>query len=189
METRKSSLTTIIILFLIMILLIVIFPMTYSKYETTATSNANTPVAYYILDAGYQYLDVKIPDLAPSNTPFVYNFTISNNKNNKRTETLMEYDLSIVTTTNLQLNYELYINENYQSPAAVNRILNTEIKKDDDDTYFKTMTTNKGYFTHEYNETNNYTLLIYFPIEYSDYQYQDIIESIFLIIESKQIVQ
>ena len=177
------------ILFVILLLIVVLFPLTYSRYETTATSNADIPVAYYILAAGYQYVDVKLPALLPRNEPYVYNFTISNNKGNQRTETLMEYDLKVVTTTNLQLNYELYINENYQSSGSTNKIVSTNIIQDEDGTYFKELTTNKSYFTYEYNETNNYTLLIYFPIEYNDYKYQDVMESIFLVIESKQIIQ
>ncbi len=188
MKNVKSNFIKTIMLFLVLVLLIVFLPMTYSRYESVTTSNTNAPVAYYVLNAGYQYIDVKIPDMVPRNAPYIYNFTIANNKDSKRTETLMEYDLKIVTTTNLQLNYELYINEDYQNPLSTNKIINTQIYADSHGTYFKEMTTNKSYFTFQYDEVNNYTLLIDFPITYSDYKYQDIVESIFIIIESKQII-
>ncbi len=189
MKKRKGSLSTTIFLFILLVLIITLFPLTYSRYETTATSGANIPVAHYILGAGYQYIDVSIPNLVPRATPYVYNFTIANNKDGKRTETLMEYDLKVVTTTNLELNYELYINEDYQSSGSTNKINNTNIIQDEDGTYFKEMTVPKSYFTYEYNEINNYTLLIYFPTNYKDAKYQDQVESIFIIIESKQTIQ
>lgn len=162
--------------------------MSYSRYESNAESNIDTGVAHYILNSGYQYINVKIPNLVPRDDPYVYNFSISNNKDGTRTETLMEYDLMIKTTTNLQLNYELYMNEDYQSPTATDIILSTNIIQDEHGTYFKEMPTAKSYFTYSYDETNNYTLLIYFPKTYINYQYQDIIESIYIIIESKQII-
>lgn len=189
MRKRKASLPTTIFLFVLLVLIITLFPLTYSRYESKATSDTNIPVARYILEAGYQYIDVSIPNLVPRVTPYVYNFTIANNKDGQRTETLMEYDLKVVTTTNLQLDYELYINEDYQSSSAINKLTSTNIIQDDDGTYFKEMATPKSYFTYEYNEINNYTLLVYFPITHKNYKYQNQVESIFIIIESKQTIQ
>lgn len=189
MKKSNIKIFRISALLLIFLMLLIILPMSYSRYESVATSNTNAPVAYYILDAGYQYLNVKIPNLVPSVNPYVYNFTISNNDGTNRAETLLEYDLTVKTTTNLQLDYELYLNESYMNPLSTDIINNTNIVQDEHDTYFKEMTTNTEYFTYQYDETNSYTLLIYFPTTYSSHIYQDIIESIFLIIESKQIIQ
>lgn len=188
MKNNISIFRVLFLLFLFLFLLILL-PMSYSRYESNTESNINTTVAHYILNPGYQYIDVKIPNLVPRDDPYIYNFSISNNRDGTRTETLMEYDLTIKTTTNLQLDYELYLNENYQNPNATNIITTTNIVQDQYGTYFKEIFTTKSYFTYSYDETNNYTLLIYFPKTYINYKYQDIIESIYIIIESKQVIQ
>ena len=95
MIKNKIQIKHLLIVLVVLIILLVILPITVSKYETDTTSNVNTPVAYYVLDAGYQYLNVEIPNLKPQIEPFVYNFTISNNKDNKRAEVSLEYDLEI----------------------------------------------------------------------------------------------
>lgn len=191
MKMRKGSINIFRILFLIFLflLLVILLPMSYSRYESKATSNVNTGVAHYILNPGYQYINVKIPNLVPKDEPYIYNFSISNFKDGVRTETLMEYDLMVKTTTNLQLDYKLYMNENYQNSNSTNIIVENNIIQDSYGTYFKEMKTNKNYFTYLYNETNNYTLLIYFPKTFVNYKYQDILESIFIVIESKQVIQ
>ncbi len=191
MKMRKGSINIFRILFLIFLflLLVILLPMSYSRYESKATSNVNTGVAHYILNPGYQYINVKIPNLVPKDEPYIYNFSISNFKDGVRTETLMEYDLMVKTTTNLQLDYKLYMNENYQNSSSTNIIVENNIIQDSYGTYFKEMKTNKNYFTYLYNETNNYTLLIYFPKTFVNYKYQDILESIFIVIESKQVIQ
>lgn len=191
MKMRKGSINIFRILFLIFLflLLVILLPMSYSRYESKATSNVNTGVAHYILNPGYQYINVKIPNLVPKDEPYIYNFSISNFKDGVRTETLMEYDLMVKTTTNLQLDYKLYMNENYQNSSSTNIIVENNVVQDSYGTYFKEMKTNKNYFTYLYNETNNYTLLIYFPKTFVNYKYQDILESIFIVIESKQVIQ
>lgn len=191
MKMRKGSINIFRILFLIFLflLLVILLPMSYSRYESKATSNVNTGVAHYILNPGYQHINVKIPNLVPKDEPYIYNFSISNFKDGVRTETLMEYDLMVKTTTNLQLDYKLYMNENYQNSSSTNIIVENNIIQDSYGTYFKEMKTNKNYFTYLYNETNNYTLLIYFPKTFVNYKYQDILESIFIVIESKQVIQ
>lgn len=185
---EKNNLSTVIILFIILVVLIIIIPVSFSRYESSGDSNLDSSVAYYVLDTSYQYLDVKIPNLSPRVAPYVYNFSVSNYKDGKRAEVSLEYDLSIKTTTNLDLTYELYLNENYQNPSAQNVIVLNEIIQDEHDTYFRNITSPTQYFNYRYNETNNYSLLIYFDESFKGSEYQDIIESIYIIIDSKQIV-
>lgn len=189
MNKINNKIFKITFLLIMLLVLLIMLPMSYSRYESTTTSNATAPVAYYVLDASYQYVNVKIPNLVPSINPYLYTFTISNTDGTTRTDTLLEYDLTLKTTTNLDLNYELYMNEDYQNPLSTNIITATNVIQDTHGTYFKEMTTNTQYFTYTYDETNTYTLLIYFPTTYLNHIYQDIVEGIFIIIESKQVIQ
>lgn len=184
----KNDFNLVIILIVILIFLVLIIPSAFSRYETTGSSNLNNPIAYYVVEAGYQYLDVRIPNMVPREEPYIYNFSVANNKDNKRAEVSLEYDLSIKTTTNLELDYELFLNEDYQNLSAQNIIVQDTIIQDEHYTYLRNMTTPKQYFSHLYDEENQYTLVIYFDEIYKNYIYQDIIESIFIIIDSKQTI-
>lgn len=175
-------------LFISLIALIFVVPFTYSRYETRATADVRSQVAYYLLDTDYVVDSVKITDLVPSDTPYIYYFTIANNDGINRLETRLEYDLKIRTTTNLPLSFELYMNEDYDNPSSVNIVGSGNTVTDTDGTYFKEFIAPKEYFSFTYDEVNNYTLVVYFPKMYSSYQYQGLIDSIEITIDSKQIL-
>ena len=52
-------------------------------------------------------MNIKLGMLEPRAEEYSYTFSVSNNDNAKRTETSLEYDLKIITTTNLPLTYEV----------------------------------------------------------------------------------
>lgn len=189
LNNTHKRLIKIFTLFLILLFLIIIIPFAYSKYETFANSNVKSKVAYYILETNYEQINIKIPNLIPREEPYIHTFTISNNDGINRLETQLQYDLLIKTTTNLPLRYELYMNEDYTNPSANNIIELEQVVTDEYGTYVKEMKTSASYFTYLYDETNTYTLLVYFPKEYANYKYQDLIENIELIIDSKQIIE
>ncbi len=185
---RFKLMTFTFCLLLIMIITIFLTPTTISKYTSQSTSNADVDVAFYLLKTSYQSTNVLLDKITPRNEPYIYTFSISNNNGVNRTETKLEYDLSIRTTTNLPLTYSLYMNQNYNNQNASNIITNQQVIQDDDGTYFNKIETNTNYFSYEYDETNTYQLLVSFPSTYVDEMYQDIIESIEITINSKQII-
>lgn len=184
-----SHLSKIIALFVMLILLIFVIPYTYSKYESTANSNIKSEVAYYILNADYMTDSIRLTNLVPSDEPYIYTFTISNNDGTNRLETRLKYDLTILTTTNLPLTYELYMNEDYNNPSATNIIQTNIDTLDEHGTYFKEMKVSTSYFNYQFDEENEYTLLIYFPKTYISHQYQDLIDSLEIIIDSEQLLE
>lgn len=169
---------------------LVLFPFTLSKYETTTTGNVNSNIAFYLFKADYQVQRIKLADLKPSNEPHVYTFSVSNQNNNKVSDVDIEYTLKIVTTTNLPLRYQLYKNENYQSNSATNLITtnNTTITPDDDGTYFQTFEFTREELLYSTPKTNNYTLVVYYDTTNKEAKYQDTVESVRIIIESRQII-
>lgn len=177
--------------FIILVLIFIILKIinfTISKYEASSNSTANLGIAYYILKDDYQTMSVNLGSLLPREEPYVYTFSVANNDGTNRLETNLEYDLTIRTTTNLPLQFELYKNENYSDSGAQNIITSVNTETDEYDTYFTTYTTEKSYFGFTNNEQNTYNLVVYFPSVYSSIQYQDIIENIEVVIESKQII-
>lgn len=187
-HVRSYRLYKIVGLFLSLGFLFFLVPYTYSKYETRATADVRSQVAYYLLDSNYMTASIKMSELIPSDTPYIYNFSIANNDGTNRLETRLEYDLNIRTTTNLPLFFELYLNEPYDNPSSTNIIGSGNVVTDEHGTYFKVFPAPKEYFSYEFNEINNYTLVVRFPKSYASFQYQNLIDVIELNIDSKQIL-
>lgn len=176
------------ILLLVLVIVLFLIPTSFSKYESKASAKALAEVAFYLVDVGLFSENILIENIEPRVEPYVYNFTVSNTDGENRTETNLQYELSIRTTTNLPLEFKLYMNGEYLDENSVSILSSDEITLDDDETYFRNMFTDVQYFTHLYDETNNYQLVVYFPSEYKDYKYQDIYELIEIVVDSKQIV-
>ena len=94
----------------------------------------------------------------------------------------------IRTTTNLPITYELYKNITNLNEATSIKI-SDEVKKDADGTYFRYIVTNEDYFSYVDDEVNYYTLVVYFPSEYSSFKYQDVVEFIEINIDSMQMIE
>lgn len=179
-----------IIVFLLIDLLavLVIINTSNARYESTAVSNTELEVALYALEEDDDYT-ISLNEMVPREEPYVYKFTVTNtDKNGNLSDVKLYYDLKIIATTNMHLNYKLYKNQNYLSPSA-NSIVNLDIvAPDEDGTFFRTLTTSRVYFGFEEVETNEYTLLVYFPETFKNSKYQDLIESIQINIDSQQVV-
>lgn len=184
----KKRIIQILILILILILLIRIISLTISKYESSAISDSAIQVALYVLNRDYQSMSLNLESLFPRDEPYVYYFSVSNSNGDKTCETDMEYDLTIRTTTNLPIEYELYKNEQYTNDAAQSIIKSDDIVQDDDNTYFRVITTETETFSYNEAKKNIYQLVVRFPAKYNTINYQDIIEAIEITVDSKQII-
>ena len=140
------------------------------------------------MDASFQKNDINIPDLIPSTKPYIYNFTISNSDGEKTSEVDLQYDLYIKTTTNLPLNYSLYLNEDYTDSNSTNIFETEEIVTDEYGTYYRKVSIPTRNLYYKQPVTDKYTLVIEFPIIYNNSLYENCIESIELIVDSKQII-
>ena len=169
---------------IILIILLAIFPIVYSKFVSKTDGSSKVGTAFYILKSDYFEANIELGKIVPRDEVYIYPFTVSNNDGKNRLETKMQYDLKIVTTTNLPLTYALYMNEDYNN----NIITEDRVITDDDGTYFKEMTTNSQFFGFTEDETNKYELYVYFPSSYDDFEYQDIIEAVNVVITSKQVL-
>ena len=183
---RRIIIIKLLITLFSLILIGAVINKTLSRYETTAETTGNMQVAFYILDVGHQSATIQLLSIEPKNEDFIYRFSVSNSDGKKRSETSLEYDLKIVTTTNLPLTYELYMEKDGQN--AINAITNAVTTQDEYNTYFRVLETATESFTHKEDKTNIYTLVIRFPAEYNSVQYQDIIEGIEINIDSRQII-
>ena len=183
----KYNRLTIAIIILAILLFIV--PITYSRFQSTRTPNAEIEIAFYIIDSNYETKSVHLDDLVPSDTPYTYNFTVANNNGTDRAETDIEYTIEITSTTNLPLTYALYLNQEYTDEDSTNIIINDTTQPDEYGTYFKKMVTESKKFSHLKDESNSYQMTVVFPKEYEDFEYQGIIEGIIITVKSKQVIE
>ena len=189
-KTRKHfSFTKIIFILIILVLLILTLISTKARYESDSSGVGSVDAAFYVLNEDFQTMNINLASISPRAEPYIKTFTVSNNDGQHRTETSIQYNLKIVTTTNLQLKYELYLNQSYNAPGAVDIIAGSQqTAADSDGTYFNTITTPEETFGHTADETNTYNLVIYFPAQYASGNYQDMIENISLTVDSKQVI-
>lgn len=184
---KKKAIIKLAILILILILVVRIFIMTLSKFDSTSNSTANVDVAFYLLKEDYQQMTLNLASIFPRTEPYVYTFSIGNTDGTNTADVDLEYTLSIRTTTNLPLTYELYLNQTYTDSGAANIITGNEVALDPDNTYFRTITTSTKVLRYATAETNLYNLVVYFPATYNTQNYQDLFESIEISVNSKQV--
>ena len=175
---------------LILFIVIAIVPFTISKYETVSNGNINSNIAFYLFHDDYVVKNVSLANVDFSKGLYVLDFTISNQKDTKVSDVDINYILKIITTTNLPFEYELYENENYTSDEATNLISssNTVVEKDEDGTYFQTFTMNEEQLLYNSPKVNRYTFVVRFLDYYRNYKYQDMVESVRIVIDSEQVI-
>lgn len=187
----KKNIVTVSLIIIILVVCFLFFSSSFSKYQTNGVGQVDSNVAFYLLKPGYMTNQIKLSSLSPSNDPYVYTFSVSNTDGTNRSEVDLSYVVKIITTTNIPLRYELYMNENYLSSGATNliNINNTVIAADEDGTYFQTFTMDSVNMYYNANKTDNYTLLVYYDDEVKNSKYQDTIEGIRIDIDSEQIIE
>lgn len=183
MNNKKLKIQ-IIIFIVLLILLSFLIPYTISRFKTEARGDAKVDIAFYLLKDDYQYQNLSIEDFEPGMSR-EYFFTVSNYNETTRSEVTLEYDVEIITTTNLPLLYNVYKIEN-----NVDILLSLEenLEADSDGTYFKKVKTDPIIFPHTENNIDYYKIRINFPDEYQNYQYQGIPEHIEIKVNSRQLI-
>ena len=152
-----------------------------AKYKTTAQSTADVDLAYYIFKEQSISQVLKLQSILPSQQAYPYTFSVANNYGGERTQTALEYTIEIVTTTNLELLFNVH-----KQGETTNLITGTTTVQDSDGTYFKHITVAGDEFGFTQDQQNVYVLEITFPISLNEAEYEGIIEYIQLTINSRQ---
>lgn len=183
----KRLYAKLIILILCLLIIARIFVLVLAKYESISNSYANVGIAFYLFKEDYKTMTLNLAELLPRDDVYVYNFSIGNQDGEEIAEVDIEYELTLRTTTNLPLTFELYMNENYTDNNATNIITQENIALDEYGTYFRTMTTDKIYLSYKQEKTNSYQLVIHFPKNYNQETYQNTIELLEINVNAQQV--
>lgn len=174
----------ICIFFALLIGLLILVPFTLSRFKTESRADATIDIAFFVTNDTYNYQEITLVDMVPGDTKD-YTFSVSNFKDDLRTEVNLKYNVEVLTTTNIPLEYELYLNNN----GVDNEIVDTnEIIQDDDNTYFRSIKTIEKDFNFNENKTDIYRLVIKYPSEQKDIKYQDSAENIEIRVNAKQVL-
>lgn len=133
MIDKKKIIKSLIIISLIIIIIFVAIQIrnTLARYETTTTTQRDVDVAFWVVDNSFKSERLVIDDIYPLDTPFEYQFTVSNFNGDKIAETDIEYEIVLTTTTNLPLSYE--ITRNGTTYTGINQ----KLFADEDGTIFR----------------------------------------------------
>ena len=192
MIDKKRLRKSLIILLLIVVIItaIILIRNTLARYETTATSEKDVDVAYWMIDNSFKSDRLLIKDIYPSDTTFDYTFTVSNfevgedgTTITKRAETDLNYDLVLTATTNLPLEYTIQKN-------GANCTKTETIYADEDGTYYKKIKLPQGRMNQGTDSTDRYVVKVTFPkSNYTNVDYADLIEYIKIDLSAKQIIE
>lgn len=177
----KTSMTITLIIIVILILLSLI-RLSFSIFHTDSSGTVVNHIAFYTVEPTRQTQTLKMFEISPDNHEYIYTIDVSNFKNGKTSEVDLSGTLQIKTTTNIPVEYKLYLGDN-----PTNIIGNKETIQDEDDTYFFKYSSQNVTFTHNVQKTYNYKLSVKFPNTYNSEEYQDLLDTIEITIDVKQL--
>lgn len=183
-------------LFIIIVLIIIIvigfsfIRRSLSRYQSKSKITATTDIAFWIVDDTYQMESIEFTELYPNDEPFEYKLcTVSNFKDGRRCETLMEYYLVLTTTTNLPLTFEV-LKEGTTNPVYMNEKMIT----DEDGTIYREITLKQSELSNwrlgiTEDITDTFTINITFPKAYNNEALlADLIEHAKLEVKANQVI-
>ncbi len=211
LREKKAMRTKIFISIVIILVLYKIIFNSYSLYESEANSTADIDVAFYLLKDEYETKTIPIEDMLPGDTQYlkftISNFYVDESGNDVMSETDMKCDIKIRTTTNLPLQYELYIDQDISSESLQDKLdieerVTDNVHWDDYNTMFKHLVlaneseelksqgiTESLEIPYENEYSRTYIMKITFPEQYSENdKYQNIMECIEISVVSHQII-
>ena len=177
---------TFMLLVIVLLIIVSLDVFTYSRYETVLTSQNSITTAVYLLEDEYQTINVKLPDVMPSNRQYTYTFSVSNFNEDLHADTNLKYHIHIRTPTNMEIEYQLY--NTLDIASAESDILSNSISPDNHGTYFRNILTRDKTMLYSEDKTDYYTILFTFPSSFSDAKYSGVAELIEINIISNQIL-
>ncbi len=189
-EEKKRFLLFSLLLLTSLMTVLCLVGSTYSSYESKARLTSDIDRAIYLIDVSEMEFNIDPEKIVPSDEPYIYRFSVSNFNETQENELDIEYSLTITTTTNLPLTFELYKDQNYGDNGITNIFSNSNLKQDIDGAWYRVYETNQKY-TMPYGSrvTHVYTLVVNFPSSYANSDvYAGCVENIEVAIKSNQIV-
>ena len=180
---NKKKVLMVLLFIIIVIYMGMLIRKTFSRYQSTATSEAGVDVAFWIVSDTIQAENVAIEGLGPGETKECV-FQVSNTNGTIRTNATIEYKIILTTTTNLPLTYDIY--QKNESGETICEVESERLYQDDDGTYYKELVVDGFELGCLQDETETFALKATFPGRYDDVNLADLVECVNLQIDAKQ---
>lgn len=154
-----------------------------ARFESNGDGVAVGEIAFYIINPTTEIQSLKMFDVKPDGNDYIFNIDVSNfSEEGSVSEVDLEYQLELITTTNIPVEYKIYLNN-----SETNDFNNKEIFQDEDGMYFFRFQTPAQNFQQTVEKTDHYQLVVTFPSSYNEEAYQDLIDSVEVVINAQQV--
>jgi hypothetical protein len=191
LKEKKRFITFSIGLFAILLLSTYLFQVAYSRYEVRTKLMANIDKALYLFKSETVSFNLDSSGIIPRDQSYQYRFSVSNFTTDASSDVDLTYNVKVRTTTNLPLQISMYRNQLPEDNDAVDIFSGSTNIQDEDSAWYHLYDAESNYeMLYETRKTDVYTMVITFPAQYANNEiYANYIESIEVILESKQMVQ
>ncbi len=149
------------VVFIVALILISSFNFIQARYESRVTATSSPNVAFFIVDVGTQTGQIELENIVPNKEPYVYCFSVSNFNSERHADVDLKYNIEIITTTNLPLEYSVYSDEQLSNEILDQDIITTN----DDGVFFKHLIIDQvNMMGYDDDVTDYYYLVVNYPI-------------------------
>ena len=180
---KLTKLSAIMIVAVLLIGALVVFPATFSRYVANGSSEAKVKIAFSLLRVDDLHHTIKLEEILPNDQYQEYPFAVRNyDENGNRIDVNMKYTVTLRTTTNIPISYELYDGEGHAISTT------NELVTDDYGTIFNTSKTNTYNVTYSANSSNVFVLKYKLSSAYHGEEYAELADLIEIIVDAEQVV-
>ena len=180
---KLTKISAILIVAVLLIGALTVFPATFSRYVANGSSEAKVKIAFSLLDVTNLSETIKLDEILPNDQYQEYTFAVRNyDEGGNRIDVNMTYTVTLKTTTNIPITYELYDNEGHAIAT------NHELITDSYGTIFNTATTNDYSVTYHEDSNNIFVLKYKLSSSYHGEEYADLADLIEIIVDAEQVV-
>lgn len=193
-DSKVKNMKTLLFILLLCVFIFVftlLITKTFAGYVTDSKIKVEATTAVYIFEEGMLDFNIDLGKIVPNDEPYIYSFTISNFNSDKSSDVDISYTISLLSTTNLPLEFALYKNIDVIDSNSINLIDSNELVTDEDGSWYRLMNINQEFNLYRTNNSlDTYYLVVDFPKVYSvDESYSGLIDDVELKINSKQMVE
>lgn len=179
-----------LIVIILLLILVVLIRSSHASYESSIEVTFGSETALFIYGIGTLTFNMDTDGIIPSDTAYVYPFTVSNfNANERRADVDIDYSMRIRTTTNLPLTYEVIYDEDYTEDST-NLLTNEQLIQDAQGTWYKKYDVTGTYrMLWNENHTDNFKIVVHYDASYAtSTEYAGSLENIEIIIDAVQVI-
>lgn len=178
---KLTKISAILIVAVLLIGALAVFPATFSRYVANGSSEAKVKIAFSLLRVDDLHHTIKLDEILPNDQYQEYTFAVRNyDESGTRIDVNMNYTITLRTTTNIPITYELYDGDGHAVSTT------NELVTDDYGTIFNTAKTTSFHVTYHEDSSNVFVLKYKLSSAYHGEEYAELADLIEIIVDAEQ---